>query len=676
MDRPCVVCTTCQARLRVKKLASIGQIVACPRCGSMVMVSVPPDSPGMEALRRDAVIDEVTETQESTTQSLSVGDFVTTVPNSPAIATEFNDAAPVQRSSWMSGSISSIPLYVRIGVATLVMTTAASTAAYFMIFQTGTTRSVATTPPLSTVLPDSVPTDGLTDTPLESAAQQDISSGLGVTDTVASEVVDPVPRVESVADAPLEVAARPPEVQQTPDAPKPSDGPPVLAPELPATQIDRTSSTDPIGESAAAKPSDGNTLGRYADLLSGTPEANRTTDAATPDSGDRAPHKPVSVVSVADRRLAEEKLLRQKILRYLQLEIQSFDSTDRSLMQVLQSFARLANAGIQIEPDSLLITPVELQKPVSHVTQNTTLESLLREVLAAKKLTFEVQPGYVRVYAMGGNEQGIQRKEYSVSDLSPAGEGDVKWIHEQIRRFVHPNSWVARNDSARSVVKGDILVIDQTPEIHGQIIRFLDRMRLARGIPRQGGDSTEGITLENSRVQAEATWLQQPIELAVRQPTQISELLFRLAQKAEVGILIDWQNLARNTAFAEMSSVYAPGTPLSEVLRGLLPQGIDYRVIDGRMIQITSADEVRLRGETTVFALPESMRQVPASQIEQQALRLIAETMVPDSDQAIVTVDPKFPVLFVRVPQPIHRVVADWLASVPADDSNLSPPEN
>lgn len=37
-----IVCTTCRARLKVRQTSAIGQILACPKCGSMVQV-VPPD---------------------------------------------------------------------------------------------------------------------------------------------------------------------------------------------------------------------------------------------------------------------------------------------------------------------------------------------------------------------------------------------------------------------------------------------------------------------------------------------------------------------------------------------------------------------------------------------------------------------------------------------------------
>ena len=37
-----ITCTTCQARLRVRDASAIGQILGCPKCGSMVMVQPPP----------------------------------------------------------------------------------------------------------------------------------------------------------------------------------------------------------------------------------------------------------------------------------------------------------------------------------------------------------------------------------------------------------------------------------------------------------------------------------------------------------------------------------------------------------------------------------------------------------------------------------------------------------
>ena len=41
MELFAINCTTCQARLKVREAAAIGQILACPKCGSMVHVAAP-----------------------------------------------------------------------------------------------------------------------------------------------------------------------------------------------------------------------------------------------------------------------------------------------------------------------------------------------------------------------------------------------------------------------------------------------------------------------------------------------------------------------------------------------------------------------------------------------------------------------------------------------------------
>src|SRR5437667_12786149 len=42
MDLFSITCTTCKSRLKVRDQAAIGQILACPKCGGMVMVKPPP----------------------------------------------------------------------------------------------------------------------------------------------------------------------------------------------------------------------------------------------------------------------------------------------------------------------------------------------------------------------------------------------------------------------------------------------------------------------------------------------------------------------------------------------------------------------------------------------------------------------------------------------------------
>ena len=60
MDLFAIICTTCKSRLRVREEGAIGQILACPNCGGMVMVKPPPNwSAGTQAKLDEPTITEV-----------------------------------------------------------------------------------------------------------------------------------------------------------------------------------------------------------------------------------------------------------------------------------------------------------------------------------------------------------------------------------------------------------------------------------------------------------------------------------------------------------------------------------------------------------------------------------------------------------------------------------------
>src|SRR5262245_25976429 len=60
MDLFAIHCTTCKSRLRVREEGAIGHILACPKCGGMVMVKPPPSwSAGTEAKLDEPTITEV-----------------------------------------------------------------------------------------------------------------------------------------------------------------------------------------------------------------------------------------------------------------------------------------------------------------------------------------------------------------------------------------------------------------------------------------------------------------------------------------------------------------------------------------------------------------------------------------------------------------------------------------
>jgi DNA-directed RNA polymerase subunit RPC12/RpoP len=52
-----LTCTTCRARLRVRDDSAIGQILACPKCGSMVLVQAPEPAAATPEVRATPLAD-------------------------------------------------------------------------------------------------------------------------------------------------------------------------------------------------------------------------------------------------------------------------------------------------------------------------------------------------------------------------------------------------------------------------------------------------------------------------------------------------------------------------------------------------------------------------------------------------------------------------------------------
>src|SRR5262249_3440373 len=80
-----VTCETCRSRLKVRSPEAIGQILACPKCGSMVLIT-PPDGWAADSSIPTAAVSNI-----AAESLLSVSSTVSTV-----IPSEFNFDVPLE----------------------------------------------------------------------------------------------------------------------------------------------------------------------------------------------------------------------------------------------------------------------------------------------------------------------------------------------------------------------------------------------------------------------------------------------------------------------------------------------------------------------------------------------------------------------------------------------------
>jgi len=251
---------------------------------------------------------------------------------------------------------------------------------------------------------------------------------------------------------------------------------------------------------------------------------------------------------------------------------------------------------------------------------------------------------------------------------------DATWIHAQMRQFVAPASWGAPDESAHSEFKEQRVSVDQTREVHGQIADFLDGLRVRRGLVAADSEVAQRHPNGGPYVHAERTWLQQPVELTVRSPAKLVDLLNRLGTHAKVAVLFDWTHLVGRPEMSELTSLPATRIPLATAFESSLPAGITYRVVGTQVVQITSVELLEKRGETVMYHLPAEMRSWTAEQIQKELAQWVQASTAANAEPLVAVADPQYPVLLVRAPQRIHRLVFERLKgnSVAPSDPSLS----
>jgi len=122
MELFAILCTTCQAKLKVRDVAALGKILACPKCGSMVQVVAPPGwkPPDPATLREIAAEPSTGSTIVDVRKFQLPGDAAPTGSTARLSAAIANERAQVQGAESRVGSTQPAPPPVSKAPSTIV----------------------------------------------------------------------------------------------------------------------------------------------------------------------------------------------------------------------------------------------------------------------------------------------------------------------------------------------------------------------------------------------------------------------------------------------------------------------------------------------------------------------------------------------------------------------------
>ncbi len=648
-----IACTTCQARLRVRDESVIGQILTCPKCGSMVLVepvaaandashdssamhqsdsseaagitsavfedaaslldepdeAAAPESPDMidtvedlalQAEARPAAREGNLDEEETggwrreRTEADEQEDSISPKPSPPPRPTY--EEALLPNADWVSPATVQWRNRVLTGIAAVVGVVLALL--LFIVFSGGDEPPSVVSRPRTSEAPPNRPAESApseTSDPVEPPTEV-------ASDDSTSAVLPPAPEPQAPTESPTVNPAEMPAPDATNTAPVPNvteskppalpaDEPPGLTPKEPTDSTATNAEQSPLSE----------TFRDFGALLA------ETKEPATPmPAGDEE----LPLVPGAGETEAEP-VARRAGPRTIELDdrlndpIARIEFKDVPLVNFLKFVSDYSTIPITLDADILRWARISPLTPVTLEAVDSTVADVLARGLAPLALEHRVEGDQLFITRRPKEESGIRTVTFKVDDLVGNDEKQLQQLGSWIKDFVEPESWSSRGGIGTITFRGNELIIEQYETIQFEILGFCEKLRVARGLTKKSPYDASQFQLATRSERVEAKFAQS-ITLTYIRPAPLQRILDRLAQASKLQILIDWRALGEAgwSPDAEVRFSVAD-QPLAKALSTLLdPMDLAYRVIDESTLQITTPTVVDSRLEVEFYRVP------------------------------------------------------------------------
>jgi hypothetical protein len=654
-----ISCTTCHARLKIVDPAAVGQILACPKCGSMVQAAPPaewsPDGP-------------------AATDSVVLGS------STPILAAAISPGAKMKIAAG-SGRAVPPPLPPR-------QPTAAATS--------NTAESSTATPALSSQIAAPVSAGARWFWPALSTAAV---ASLGIAALLIyldhKSRTDPVVAVDTRSQPSQPAAERTPAPEASPPAAKSTDSSPVAkAPDA----APKPATNDPPAKVAAAPATDvTNNVKKPTDPPAAAVEkpadapkppladaGQPTVRPVDPPSAVEAPtHIPPAKELPADKSAVPEiALSNAPIGRAVRPSVEKIPPravdveshlTDplaavnyhaTPLVQLLAELSQWSTIPISFDADALAELNVSPDVPVTLQLTETTIAGVLDEVLTPHGLSYCV----VNHQLLIGRPRtaNLRRVRYSISDLA----GETAESNAQFGALVHavvdPFAWKEAGGTATSRWVDGALVVEASESGHAQLLDFCEKLRIARGLPLRSKFDPARFRIEPRTVGAKAA-LAEPITVNYGRPESLARILNYLRGSTHLTLLVDQVALAeQRTSIETEGTLVADHQPLGQALTGLLePMDLAWRVVGERTIEITTPQAAAHHGEIEFYPAGELLAgdASGAALVTRIQRELTASTQNdPAAARPAIHFDAASRMLIVSAPQSVQLRVASLLS--------------
>ena len=636
-------CTTCEAKLIVKDEKLIGKIVACPKCGGMVLIQSADDAPtpyqaaspqaspqaSPNPVRHKRFPDVLTHETPSglightSKENLRAEFFLETAPQNIAVS---------------ETEVKTRKVLVGILVGLLVVLLAAL--GFLMMFQRPERPSQEPPPqPLAQWLIE--PPEALLDAPV-------VPIDVLVDIPVDTPVENPV---ESPVEPPVEIPAENIAIVPPPVGGLPEDVPTGLG---------------VIGQDAVGQDAPG---GGSLPLVRSPDDLLSAFEAKMPGLLESA------VPSIdSDARLA--------------LPIGELNFDQVRLIEFVRVIARMTEIPMTLDIDEMRPRSLSAHTPVSGQFSEATAGEILTETLATVGLQWITVDRQLLIFPadIAGETAGEADLTFDVSDFAERTEDlTPEVLAEMVQRLIVPEaSVVVLSENRLSVVQGNAV---QGNAVQGEntrntrksqvrqrddILRFLEQLRTIRQLPLR----TE---LAGGALAPEAfgwDWVMMPMTLNHFRPVPLARIIAQVEEWTGLTIIIDHQSLHRAlTPFASVqATVLCDQGTVNDVLELSLASvdlaALAYRIVDHHTLEITTMESAR---QPDKMVMEVHRFELQEDETPEDIVRSLRSAVFPDSwvvpefsethHGGYIVIDHPSNCLLVRQSQPAQRQIRLFLSA-------------
>jgi hypothetical protein len=666
-----ITCETCRSRLKIRTPDVIGEIHACPKCGSMVQI-IPPAGWNLGDAS-PAVVDPVAVNESavslSTTGSMFIPANALEEMAAVAAALETPAAQPLPEvipvSEPMPVAAKSPVMWWSIGGAASVLVLGGLT---WALWPSGS-KPAAPSPAV-------VAKNETRTTPAPSDESKPTAPKVGPTIEQQPKVVNAQPGdaktneaavAADVKEAKPEAArpetGKPAGVEPGTGAVKPSEPvPPVAAPSKEKPKDAVASAAKPAATEPAPKNAPPAASPKVADLAaapdhspvlkfdpldfdpdrlgtsSKSPGESNTLTSSVPDklpaeaaagnagAGDAAAAaEPPPGVSVAQDKGAPPRLANSSITvrrgppgdspaktapQLLASRVRAFQVVDMPLVRFVETLSGVAGTGVTLDPIALEQVGISPQATVSVNAQDAPLTDVLHDALSQRRLDVAEQGGQLRVVLPKAGD--THAFDYDVADLAGAGDGAA--VGRLIEQFVQPGSWKPAGGKGTLEAKDNTLHIEQSDAVRRETMIFCERLRIARSLAVKSKYPAAMLSIESPFHQL-STKLDEHATFTFLPWTRLADVARGWQEMMGLLVLVDWGALSE-ADFGPASPVAcsALDRPWQESLDAVLePLGLGWWAVNGDTIQITSLAALDKIQRIEFYTVPPKLRSSSAS---------------------------------------------------------------